>query len=284
MSSTATSEIPAWSIAGSELDLGRPRIMGVLNVTPDSFSDGGRYLAPVDAVRHAAKLVDEGADLLDIGGESTRPGSDPVPEFDEIKRVVPVIRDVARLGVPVSVDTTKAVVAESALEAGASIINDVSALSDPAMGPLAASSGAGLVLMHMKGVPRTMQEDPRYDDVTAEVGAWLRDRRSHAEGHGISRNAIVLDPGIGFGKRLVHNLELLSRMDELMALGSPILVGVSRKSFIERLTGTTDPADRVPGSLAALLAARLRGASLFRVHDVAATRQALAVFESIRSV
>ncbi len=282
--STTTASSSRWQIRSGEVDLARPRIMAVLNVTPDSFSDGGTYLDPLAACRHAETLVRDGADLLDIGGESTRPGSDPVPEALELERVIPVIREAAVLGVPVSVDTGKARVAEAALEAGASIVNDVTGLADPAMAPLVAGAGAGLVIMHMKGNPRSMQEEPCYDDVTSEVAAWLLEKRRSAENHGISREAIVLDPGIGFGKRLVHNLELLARLDELVRLGSPILIGVSRKSFIGKLAGTERPEDRVPGSLAAMLAARDRGAVLFRVHDVAATRQALTVFESIRTV
>jgi dihydropteroate synthase len=282
--STTTTSPPRWQIRSGDVDLSRPRIMGVINITPDSFSDGGKYLDPLAACRHAESLVRDGADLLDIGGESSRPGSDPVPQEQELERVIPVIREVISLGVPVSVDTGKPRVAEAALEAGASIVNDVTGLADPTMAPLVAGAGAGLIIMHMKGTPRSMQEDPRYDDVTSEVGAWLQERRGTAESHGVPREAIVLDPGIGFGKRLVHNLELLARLDELVRLGSPILIGVSRKSFIEKLTGTEQPEDRVPGSLAAMIAARDGGAMLFRVHDVAATRQALTVFESIRAV
>lgn len=275
--------VTTWRIAGRELDLGQPRIMGVVNVTPDSFSDGGRYLDPRDASRHAESLVADGADILDIGGESSRPGAEPVPEVEQLRRVIPVIRDAVGLGVPVSVDTGLAPVARASLEAGASIVNDVTALGDPGMGALVAGSGAGIVLMHMKGTPRTMQRNPRYDDVTAEVAGWLAERRGEAERLGIPREAIVLDPGIGFGKRLVHNLELLARLGELVALGSPVLIGASRKRFIGELTGDAGE-DRVSGSVAAVLAARERGAVLFRVHDVAATRQALTVFESIRSV
>jgi dihydropteroate synthase len=256
--------------------------MGILHVTPDSFSDGGEFLDPALACRHAETLVADGADLLDIGGESTRPGSDPVSPEEELERVMPVIREASRLGVPVSVDTTKAVVARAALDMGAAILNDTSALGDPEMAPLAAEYGAGLVLMHMKGTPKTMQADPGYEDVVGEVTAFLRDRRRRAEEAGVPREAIVVDPGIGFGKGLEHNLELLARLDELVALGSPVLVGVSRKRFISMLTGSSRPDDREPGSLAAALAARTRGGSLFRVHDVAAVRQALAVFDAIR--
>ena len=216
--STTTVSSSRWQIRSGEVNLARPRIMAVINVTPDSFSDGGKYLDPLAACRHAETLVRDGADLLDIGGESTRPGSDPVPEALELERVIPVIREAAVLGVPVSVDTGKARVAEAALEAGASIVNDVTGLADPAMAPLVAGADAGLVIMHMKGNPKSMQEEPCYDDVTSEVGAWLRERRGIAESHGIPREAIVLDPGIGFGKRLVHNLELLAQLDEVVRL------------------------------------------------------------------
>ena len=257
--------------------------MGIVNVTPDSFSDGGRWLDPADACRHAETLVREGADLLDIGGESTRPGSQAVPAGEEAHRVIPVIREVARLGVPVSVDTNKAVVAREALEAGAAIVNDVTSLGDPAMASPVAEAGAGHVLMHMQGTPRTTQEDPQNDDVVGDVSAFLEERRGRAESAGVGRERIVLDPGLGFGKTLEHNLALLSRLEELASLGSPLLVGASRKRFIGALSGTADPARRLPGSVAAVLAARSRGASLFRVHDVSATRQALSVYEAIRT-
>jgi dihydropteroate synthase len=255
--------------------------MGVVNVTPDSFSDGGRYWRPDDACRHARRLVDEGADVLDVGGESTRPGAEPVSAEEELRRVLPVIREAAGRGVPVSVDTVKAPVAAAALEAGAVIVNDVSALGDPEMGPLVARTGAGLVLMHMQGTPRTMQDDPQYGDVVVEVRGFLAERREAAEGCGIPRESIVLDPGIGFGKTARHNIELLASLDRLAELGSPVLVGVSRKRFIGVLTGIGEPSERGPGSLAAALAARWRGGTLFRVHDVAATRQAMTVFEAI---
>ena len=284
MARTPPESPTAWRFRNGSLDVSHPRIMGIVNVTPDSFSDGGRYLNPVAACRHAESLVADGADLLDIGGESTRPESDPVDPAEEERRVLPVVREAAGLGVPVAVDTTKASVARAAIEAGAKIINDTSALADPEMGALAAEAGAGLVLMHMKGTPRTMQDDPQYDDVVNEVLAFLRERRGRAEDQGVARDAIVLDPGIGFGKRLAHNLELLARLDELAALGSPVLVGVSRKRFIAELTGAKPPDERDPASVAAALQARTRGASIFRVHDVAATRQALTVFDAVGSV
>jgi dihydropteroate synthase len=270
-----------WRFRGGSLDFSRARVMGIVNVTPDSFSDGGRFADPPAACRHAETLVREGADLLDVGGESTRPGADPVPEAEEIRRVVPVVREAARLGVPVSVDTSKPAVAREALEAGAAVVNDVTALADPAMAPLVAESGAGLILMHMLGTPRTMQDDPRYEDLMGEVVDFLAGRRDRAEAAGVGRAAIVLDPGIGFGKRAEHNLEILRRLSEVAALGSPVLVGASRKRFIGAVTGVRDPGERTIGSTAAAVAARLAGASLLRVHDVGATRQALSVADAI---
>jgi len=257
--------------------------MGILNVTPDSFSDGGRFLDPGDALRRAETMVREGADLLDVGGESSRPGSEPVPEDVERDRVLPVIREVARLGVPVSVDTVRAGTARAAIEAGAAIVNDTSSLRDPGMGPLAAETGVGLVLMHMRGVPRSMQEAPRYGNVVREVAAFLKERAEVAEIEGVERERIAVDPGIGFGKTLRHNLELIEALDSLAGLGFPVLLGASRKSFLEKLTGARAPGERVFGSIAAVLAARARGVMLFRVHDVGPTREALAVFDAIEA-
>ena len=272
---------PPWRLRGGSLDFSRARIMGIVNVTPDSFSDGGRFPDAAAACRHAEALVREGADLLDVGGESTRPGADPVPEGEELRRVAPVVREAARLGVPVSVDTSKPGVARAALEAGAAVVNDITALGDPAMGPLVAETGAGVVLMHMRGTPRTMQDDPRYPDLMVEIIRFLGDRRDRAEAAGVGRSAIVLDPGIGFGKRAEHNLEILRRLTEVAALGSPVLVGASRKRFIGILTGVEDPAERRDGSVAAAVAARLAGASILRVHDVGATRRALRVADAV---
>ena len=265
------------------LDGARPLVVGILNVTPDSFSDRGAFAAPADALRQAEILVREGADVLDIGGESTRPVADPVSAEEELCRVMPVLREAIGFGVPVSIDTYKASVARAALDTGAAIVNDITALGDPEMAGTVASFGAGLILMHMQGSPQTMQKDPRYEDVVDEVRAFLAGRRGVAERAGVPVENIVLDPGVGFGKALEHNLELLARMDELVAMGSPILVGVSRKRFIGTLAGIEEPRDRGPGSLAAMLAARARGVSIFRVHDAGAARQALTVFDAIRS-
>ncbi len=270
-----------WRIRGRVLDGARPLIVGILNVTPDSFSDRGAFASPTDALRQAEMLVREGADVLDIGGESTRPGAEPVSAEEELRRVIPVLREAIGFGVPVSIDTYKASVARAALDAGAAIVNDITALGDPEMAPTVASFGAGLILMHMQGTPQTMQTDPQYMDVVDEVRTFLAGRRGVAERAGVPVENIVLDPGVGFGKALEHNLELLARMDELVAMGSPILVGVSRKRFIGTLAGVEEPRDRGAGSLAAMLAARASGVSIFRVHDAGAARQALAVFDAI---
>jgi dihydropteroate synthase len=247
----------------------------VLNVTPDSFSDGGLYLDAATAVEQGLRLAEEGADLLDVGGESTRPGSEPVDAAEETARVVPVIERLAAAGsVPVSIDTMKAEVARAALAAGATMINDVTALRhDPEMVGVVARSGVSLCLMHMLGEPRTMQDDPRYDDVVAEVFGFLAERARFAEANGVDRDSICLDPGIGFGKTLEHNLLLLHNLDRLCALGYPVLVGASRKRFIAAVTG--EQGARVNGTVAANVLALSRGASLFRVHDVRPNREAL---------
>jgi dihydropteroate synthase len=266
-----------------EFALGRRTlIMGIVNVTPDSFSDGGAFLDPGAAIEHGLRLAAEGADILDVGGESTRPGAAPVPAEEELRRVVPVVRALAARGaVPVSVDTTKAAVARAALEAGAALVNDVSALRfDPALGPLVAASGAALVLMHMRGEPRTMQADPRYDDLVAEVADELGAALARAAAAGVDPARTLVDPGIGFGKTLEHNLALLDRLEALAALGRPVLVGPSRKAFIGRLTGAP-PEGRVEGTIAACCLAAARGAHAVRVHDVAAVRRALAVADAI---
>ncbi|MGH2978306.1 MAG: dihydropteroate synthase [Solirubrobacterales bacterium] len=256
----------------------RPAVMGVLNVTPDSFSDGGAFLDPAAAVAHAERMAGEGADLVDVGGESTRPGAEPVPAEEELRRVMPVIERLAeRGGIPLSIDTSKAVVARAATSAGAVLVNDVTALrGDPAMAAVVADSGAELCLMHMRGDPRTMQDDPRYGDVVAEVRDFLEERLRFAAARGIPEERVWLDPGIGFGKTLVHNLELLRRLDEIVALGRPVIVGASRKRFIGTLTGRAE-SDRVAGGVAANVLAYQRGAHMFRVHDVSQTRDALTV-------
>jgi dihydropteroate synthase len=256
----------------------RPAIMGVLNVTPDSFSDGGAFLAPEAALAHARAMVAEGADLLDVGGESTRPGADPVGPEEELRRVMPVVEALASEGaIPVSIDTSKAVFARAAAAAGASFVNDVTAFrGDPGMAAAVAEAGADVCLLHMQSEPRTMQENPRYDDVVAEVKAFLEERLAFAVREGIAEERVWLDPGIGFGKTLDHNLELLRRLGEIVALGRPVVIGASRKRFIGTLTGRPE-LDRAAGTIAANVLAFERGAHMFRVHDVAATRDALAV-------
>ncbi len=255
-------------------------LMGVVNVTPDSFSDGGRYLDPQAAVEHGVELAAEGAAILDIGGESTRPGALPVSEGEELARVLPVIEGLvsAGTGAQISIDTSKAAVAGAALAAGATFVNDVTALrGDPRMASVIADSGSTCCLMHMLGEPRTMQEDPRYEDVVDDVKAFLEQRLQLAVAQGIEERRIVLDPGIGFGKTSEHNLELLRRLHELVAIGRPVMVGASRKSFIGRLTGRFEPSKRVAGTVAVNVMAYERGARLFRVHDVAPARDALAI-------
>ena len=260
----------------------RTVVMGVLNVTPDSFSAGGDFYDPAAAVAQALRMVAEGADIIDIGAESTRPGSDRVSAADQIRRLEPVLPEAAKLDVRVSVDTTLAEVASFALDAGAEIVNDVSAgRDDPELLPLAAGRGAALVLMHMLGEPKTMQEDPRYEDVVAEVREFLAARLAAAEAAGVPRGRCIVDPGIGFGKLLEHNLALLAGVGLLGELGVPVLVGPSRKRFIGDLTGQGDPHRRLGGSIAACLLARANGATIFRVHDVAETVQALAVAGAI---
>jgi len=254
-------------------------IMGVVNVTPDSFSDGGAFEDHVAAIAHARRLAGEGAEIIDVGGESTRPGADPVPAEEELARVLPVVEGIAGLKLPVqiSVDTMKLDVARQALDAGASYVNDVTAFRhDPDLAVLVADRGADCCLMHMLGEPRTMQQDPRYDDVVDDVKAFLEQRLAAATAAGIAESRIHLDPGIGFGKTLEHNLELLRRLDELAAIGRPLVVGTSRKSFLGRLTGR-DVTERVHATVATSVIAFERGAKVFRVHDVAATADALAV-------
>jgi dihydropteroate synthase len=258
--------------------------MGVINVTPDSFSDGGEYLDPGTAVARGVALVADGADVLDVGGESTRPGSDPVTAEVEMARVLAVIRGLREAtDVPISIDTTKAVVAEAAIAAGASFVNDVSAMRvDPRMAEVVAAAGVPVCLMHMRGTPKTMQDDPRYDDVVAEVHEFLRERIEAAVFAGIPEERICIDPGIGFGKTVDHNLALLRAVPALRPLGAAVMVGASRKGFIGTLTGVADSAARLEGSLAVAVLAAAHGADLVRVHDVEATVRALKVADAIR--
>lgn len=268
----------------------RTLVMGIVNVTPDSFSDGGLFYAPDQAIAHGQRLAAEGADILDIGGESTRPFSDPVTTEEEIQRVVPVIEALAsRVGIPISIDTQKAAVAEAALAAGAAMINDISALSgDPHMAPLAARAEVPLVLMHMQGSPKTMQAAPHYDNLLGEVGTFLKKAWDTAVKAGVRREKVLLDPGIGFGKTFAHNLELLKRLPELGALGAPLLVGSSRKAFIRHLVkpeGSDDIAADAPlvetGTQATVAAAIMGGAHIVRVHDVANTLATVKVMDAL---
>lgn len=255
--------------------------MGVVNVTPDSFSDGGLFLDPALAIGHGEELAAQGAEILDVGGESTRPGAEPVGAEEERERVEPVVRALAGVGHTVSVDTSKFSVAEAALDAGAAIVNDVTALrGDPDIGPLCAERGAGLVLMHMQGDPRTMQEAPTYDDVVEDVKAFLAERLEVALAAGVGEERVWLDPGIGFGKTLEHNLELLRRLGELRELGRPLVVGTSRKSFIGKLDGSAVE-DRLGGTIASSVLAAAEGAAVLRVHDAAEMADALRVAEAI---
>jgi dihydropteroate synthase len=254
-------------------------VMGVVNVTPDSFSDGGRYIDAGTAVAHGLELEAEGAAILDIGGESTRPGAQPVDARAELDRVLPVIEGLRERGASaqISVDTSKAAVAAAALDAGAALVNDVTALrGDPAMAELVAARGVRCCLMHMLGEPRTMQDDPRYEDVVSDVKAFLEQRLAFAVAAGIAEERILLDPGIGFGKTAAHNLELLARLDELAAIGRPVVIGTSRKSFLGRVTGRPVD-DRLAATIATNVLAYERGARVFRVHDVAPVRDALVI-------
>lgn len=253
-------------------------IMGVLNVTPDSFSDGGEWFEREAAIARAYDLAAEGADIIDVGGESTRPGAEPVSLEEECSRVLPVIEGIKDVDARVSVDTSKLMVARAALRAGASFVNDVTAFRrDPEMAGLVADAGCDCCLMHMLGSPRTMQDEPRYDDVVSDVKAFLEERMAFAVAEGVDERRIHLDPGIGFGKTVDHNLELLRRLDEIVALGRPVLVGTSRKSFLGALTRRADPHERLAGTIATNVMAYERGAAVFRVHDVAAVADALTV-------
>jgi dihydropteroate synthase len=271
-----------WQCRDRVIDLGTPAVMGVLNVTPDSFSDGGRFLARDAAVEQARRLIAEGAAIIDVGGESTRPGASPATTSEELDRVVPVI-EVVRREFPatfISVDTTKAEVMKAAIAAGADIINDVRALAEPGALAVAASSGAGVCLMHMKGEPRTMQDAPFYEDVVSEVSAFLAERVAAARAAGIEQSRIAIDPGFGFGKRIVDNLALLQRLDELASLGVALAVGLSRKSMLAKITGRA-VGERVAGSVALAAIAVLNGARIVRAHDVAATLDAVRVAAAV---
>lgn len=262
------------------LSLERPLVMGVVNVTPDSFSDGGLYAGTEQAVAHARQLIGEGADILDIGGESTRPGAAPVSLDEERRRVLPVLDALAGCGVPVSVDTRKPQLMAEAIAAGAAMVNDITALGAPGALAAVARAPVAVCLMHMQGEPGTMQENPVYGDVVAEVRDFLEQRITAAERAGIARDRIVADPGFGFGKTVEHNLALLRSLGELRSLGVALMAGLSRKAMLGRLTGR-EPRDRVPASVAAALLAVQNGAQLVRVHDVAATRDALAVWQAV---
>jgi len=264
----------------------RPVVMGVLNVTPDSFSDGGVALtadgSPDRAIALGLAMIADGADCVDVGGESTRPGASPVPVEVELARVVPVVAGLAAAGVVVSVDTRHTAVARAALDAGAALVNDVGALTpDDGMLETVAAAGAGYIVMHLRGEPRTMQDDPRFADVVAEVGAELQRAAARARAAGIAADAIAIDPGIGFGKMLEHNLALLGAVPQLAAIGPPVLIGTSRKSFLGRITGIEAPGERLAGSLASAVLAARDGARILRVHDVVATAEALAVQQAI---
>ena len=270
------------SVTFAGLSLEKPRIFGIINVTPDSFSDGGDALALEDALRRGKAMLDAGADILDVGGESTRPGAAPVGIEDEIARAVPVVRGLSDLGAKVSIDTRHAPVMEAAIEAGATIINDVTALShDPDSLDLAVASGLPVILMHMQGDPGTMQDNPQYEDAAQDVFDYLKQRVAECEAAGMDRSRIAIDPGIGFGKTLDHNLDILARLNLYRDFKCPVLLGVSRKTFIGKLGGDAAPKERLGGSLAAVLAAAARGVRLFRVHDVAETRQALTIWQAI---
>ena len=272
----------ASSFAGLSLD--KPRIFGIINVTPDSFSDGGEALAVANALDKGRAMIAAGADILDVGGESTRPGAEAVSAEVEIARVVAVVRALSETGARVSIDTRRAVVMSAAIEAGATIINDITALThDPDSIRVAAESGLPVVLMHMRGEPGTMQDNPQYQDAARDVFEYLKDRVRACEAAGMKRALIAVDPGIGFGKTVDHNLEILARLGLYSDLGCPVLLGASRKSFIAKISRGEAPKDRVAGSLAAVLAAARQGVRLFRAHAVAETRQALAVWQAIEA-
>ncbi len=263
-----------------KLDLSRPLVMGIVNVTPDSFSDGGRYVSSSAAIDHARELIEQGAGILDIGGESTRPGAQPVALQEELDRVLPVIEGLRGIPIPISIDSCKPEVMRAALAAGAGMVNDINALQDAAAMQAVTASEAAVCLMHMKGTPQTMQQQPHYDDAVAEVSEFLRGRIAAAEAAGIAKERIAIDPGFGFGKTLAHNLALLRNLDRLRELGVPVLAGLSRKAMLGAITGQ-DVNHRVAASVAAALIAAQRGASIVRVHDVRETVDALKIWQAI---
>jgi dihydropteroate synthase len=270
--------------AGTRRKSPGPAVVGILNITPDSFSDGGEFFDPGAAAEHAATMLDEGADILDVGGESTRPGSDPVSQEEEIQRVIPVLERIlsVRPEAVISVDTYRSGTATAALEAGTSLVNDVTALrGDPRMVSVIEEAECPVILMHMQGEPKTMQKEPHYVDVVREVRDFLAERAEYAVAAGIRPENVILDPGIGFGKNLEHNLALLRNLDAIVDLGFPVLIGASRKSFMEKITGVQEARDRVSGTVATTVLAYERGATFFRVHDVRANREALAVAEAV---
>jgi dihydropteroate synthase len=271
-----------WQLRTRELTFGRlPLLMGIVNVTPDSFSDGGRFLAAERAVEHGLRLAEQGAAILDIGGESTRPYATPVERDEELRRIAPVVETLCRqTAIPVSIDTSKAEVALAAIEAGAEIVNDITGLEgDPRMLAVVREAGVGVCAMHMRGTPQTMQDDPRYEHVVRDIGHYLEDRRDALLAAGIDQRRICLDPGIGFGKTHAHNLELMSHCGEYHRVGCPLLIGHSRKGFIGKVLGNAE-VDRTLGNAGAALAVALQGIQVIRVHDVQAVRQALLLFEA----
>ena len=263
-----------------ELDLSTPRVMGIVNVTPDSFSDGGKFNTTDKAVAHAMELVEQGADILDIGGESTRPGATPVPLDEELNRIIPVIKALVKAGVPLSIDTYKPEVMREAIDAGVDIVNDVCALQESNALEVVASSKVGVCLMHMQGRPQTMQADPQYQDVVAEVAGFLAARLKAAEQAGIARERIVLDPGFGFGKRTADNLTLLNQLSSLQSLGLPLLIGLSRKSVLGQVVGSAVD-ERIHASIAASVVSVMKGANIVRVHDVKPTVDALKIVSAV---
>ena len=269
------------SLGSFDLPLAKPLVMGVVNMTPDSFSDGGKFFSTAAAIDHARQLIDEGADILDIGGESTRPGAEPVDTAEELRRVLPFIEAMKNHAVPISIDTMKPEVMRAAIQAGVSMVNDVNALSADGAIEVCAQSNVGVCLMHMQGMPRTMQLEPNYADVVAEVKAFLAARAHACEQAGIAKNRIAIDPGFGFGKNREHNLALLRRLGEFHDLGYALLVGLSRKSVLGKITGQ-EVVSRVPASVAAAMLAVQNGAQIVRVHDVRATKDALAILQAVQ--